>query len=342
MPPRAECARWPRPLKPGGRIGLCSPAGPSSPESVARAVAALETRGYAVTVSDHACDRGDADYGAYLAGTDDARVSDLNRFLNDPGIDLILCARGGYGSARLLDRLDYEAARRDPKPLVGYSDITSLSLALVARAGVASFSGIMATAGHGFGEDTLDPFSAESFFQAVGGGDGPFPRLLQSPEDAAPWRVWREPPGGGGGAIVSGPVFPVCLSLLTSLLGAPYVPALDGAILVIEDVHEELYAVDRCLTQLRLAGVLNGLAAVLVGSFNGTTEAEDAALAEGVPRLARDLSPPRVAVASGIAYGHIPRRLTLPVGAVADVDLAAGTFAFRAASARFDKAARLR
>lgn len=317
---------WPRALKPGGTIGLCSPAGPSSEESVARGVAALEERGYQVVVGAYACDRGgDEEEAKYLAGTDNARLADLNAFLADPSIDLILCARGGYGSARLLDGIDYEAARRDPRPLVGYSDITSLSLALATRAGVVSFSGIMATAGHGFGEETLDPFSARSFFEAV--GEGEFPRTLSSPEDAAPWHVWREP--SAGGSVVSGPLFPVCLSLLTSLIGTPYMPDLSGAIVVIEDVHEELYAVDRCLTQMRLAGLLENLSALLVGSFNGTTEEEDAALLRGVPRLACAFAPPRVAVASGIPYGHIPRRYTLPVGAWADVDLAAGTITLK-------------
>jgi muramoyltetrapeptide carboxypeptidase len=118
---------------------------------------------------------------------------------------------------------------------------------------------------------------------------------------------------------VRGPLFPVCLTLLTSLLGTSYVPDLSGAILVIEDVHEELYAVDRALTQLRLAGVLNRLAAVLVGSFNGV-EGQDELLAVEVPRLVCEMTPETVPVASGVAYGHIPRRLTLPVGALASAD----------------------
>lgn len=318
--------RWPRPLPPGGTVGICSPAGPPDTARLDVAVRAVERSGYRVVVAPQARHRNDT--FPYLAGTDEARLSDLNQLLADPGVDMILCARGGYGSMRLLDKIDYEAARADPKPVVGYSDITALSLALAARAGVISFSGIMATAGHGLGEDSLDSFSEASLWAAVGqqrrdGQTGLC--LLQSPPDAAPWNILRPPPADNT-SVVSGPVFPVCLSLLTALLGTPYLPDLRGAILVIEDVHEELYAVDRCLTQLRLAGLLDSLAALLVGSFNGTDDEQS--LRTGVPLLARDLTPPSVPVASGVAYGHIPRRLTLPVGAWADVNFAAGTFAF--------------
>ena len=256
---------------------------------------------------------------SYLAGDEAQRASDLNDFLRDPTIDLILCARGGYGSGKLLDRLDYDAARRDPKPVVGYSDITALSLGLLARAGVVTFSGIMATSGDGFGENTLDPWSEASFFQAVATPANQ-PLVFSPPPDAAPWQIMRGP------ARIEGTLIPVCLTLLASLVGTPYVPDLRGAILVIEDVHEELYAIDRDLNHLRLAGLLDGLVGVLLGSFNGFAPEQNALLQAGVLALAAEIAPPYVAVASGVAYGHIPRRLTLPVGAWATVDLEQATF----------------
>lgn len=319
----------PRPLQPGGTIGLVSPAGPSSLAGIELAVQALTRRGYRVIVGKHAGYNAEADGYPYLAGIDTNRAEDLNGFLLDPEIDLILCARGGYGSARLLDKLaSPEEIRQHPKPVVGYSDITALSLFLAAQAGIASFSGIMATAGHGLGEDTLDPFSEASFWQAVGATG--FQSMYLSPEDSAPWIVHRSPMDGGN--IVTGAVFPVCLSLLTSLVGTPYVPNMDGGILVIEDVHEELYSVDRMLLQLHYAGILEKLSAVLIGSFNGTDAEEDARLAVGVPRLVLENTPDSVVVASGIAYGHIARRLTLPVGAVGTADLQKSTFSFDIAS----------
>ncbi|MBC8137685.1 MAG: LD-carboxypeptidase [Fibrella sp.] len=315
----------PRPLLPGGTIGLVSPAGPSPAADIERAVQVLTGRGYRVIVGEHATDNAEASGFPYLAGLDQHRADDLNRFLLDPEIDLILCVRGGYGSARLLDRLVCaDDIRRTPKPVVGYSDITTLSLFLAAHAGVVSFSGIMATAGDGFAESTLDPYSEASFWQAVG-GDG-FRSVYPPPEENSPWTTHRPPVHSDNN--VTGAVYPVCLSLLTSLVGTPYIPPMTGAILVIEDVHEELYAVDRMLVQLRHAGVLDNLSAVLIGSFNGTTPDENARLAAGVPRLVLENTPPSVAVASGIAYGHIPRRLTLPVGAVGTADLQKSTFSF--------------
>ncbi|MBC8102859.1 MAG: LD-carboxypeptidase [Cytophagales bacterium] len=311
---------WPRLLRPGGTIGICSPSGPTAnaEQTLTQATQHLSECGYQVVLSSQVGEEGSALGKPYLAGSDDARATDLNRFLADPGIDLILCARGGYGAMRILDRVDYEAVRRDPKPLVGYSDVTALSLALLAQAGVVSFSGIMATAGSGFGENTLDPYSAASFFDAVTAG--PIPRVLPSPPTGPPWQVHRGPQN-----TLEGPLIPVCLSLLLSLVGTPFLPDLTGAILLIEDVHEELYAVDRYLTQLRLAGLLEPLAAVLIGSFNGTPDQEEALRTE-VPRLCLEMTPPSVAVVSGIAYGHIPCRLTLPVGAPATVDIQARTF----------------
>ncbi|MDX1932437.1 MAG: LD-carboxypeptidase [Capsulimonadales bacterium] len=309
---------WPRPLKPGGVIGLCSPSSPSPDGAIAAAAAVLETRGFRVVVAPNATRR-DASL-PYLAGPDPERLSDLNLLLRDPSVDLILCARGGYGAGRLLDGIDYDALRSDPKPLVGYSDITALSLGIAARTGIVSFSGVMATGNEGIGSALCDPFSAESFLRAVTATD--FPRRSDSPPDTVPWRILRGP------TRVSGPLYPVCLSLLISLLGTPYVPDLSGAILLIEDVHEELYRVDRFLTQLRLSGTLDRIAALLIGSFNGMNEAQNAELAERIPELVLSMTGDRVAVAAGVAYGHIPRRLTLPVGGFAEVDLETGVFFF--------------
>jgi len=279
----------------------------------------MESRGYRVIVAPNS----EAHYDElpYLAGSDAQRADDLNSLIRNPEVDLVLCARGGYGCARILDRVDYAALRADPKGIVGYSDITALSFGVLARAGVVSFSGLMAMAGYAFAQDSLDPWSEARFFDAVA-GDAQSPIVLPSPEEAAPWEILRGPKS------ISGPVIPMCFSLLESLFGTPYVPDLSGAILVIEDIHEELYAVDRCLTMLRLAGVLDGLAGVLVGSFNGVGDDEMALLRRSLPHLLATVVPEHVAIATGVAYGHIARRLTIPVGGRATVDLEAGVFTF--------------
>lgn len=304
---------WPKTLPKGGTIGICSPAGPSPKARLDAAVAHLESLGYRVVVAPNTLRK--LAVRDYLAGTCAERLSDLNGLIRDERVDLILCARGGYGAAQLLDGIDWATMRARRVGLVGYSDITSLTLGALARAGLIGYSGIMATAGDGFGEDSLDPYSAESFFAAVGGETN----LEKSPDDK-PWALHRGP------KTVTGPVVPVCLSLLETALGTPYVPDLTGAILVIEDVEERLYAIDRSLTQLRLAGVLDNLAALLVGSFNGVNPEHDALLEVEVPKLALELCPESVAVVSGVAYGHIARRYTLPVGGVCTVDLETGTF----------------
>ncbi len=134
--------------------------------------------------------------------------------------------------------------------------------------------------------------------------EGPLPRTLESPPDNSPWQIHR----ASNATVLKGRLVPVCLSLLTSLIGTPFLPDLSGTILVIEDVYEELYAVDRFLTQIRLAGLMDNLAGILVGTFNGVPDHLEELLRE-VPRLCLELAPPSVAVVSGIAYGHIPRRM---------------------------------
>ena len=304
---------WPKTLPAGGTIGICSPAGPSPKVRLDSAVSYLESLGYRVVVAPNTLQK--LDVRDYLAGTREERLSDLNGLIRDESIDLILCARGGYGAAQLLDGIDWVTMRARRVGLVGYSDITSLTLGALARVGLIGYSGIMATAGDGFGEDSLDPYSAASFFAAVGGS----PILEKSPDDK-PWTLHRGPKA------VTGPVVPVCLSLLETALGTPYVPDLAGAILVIEDVEERLYALDRSLSQLRLAGILGKLSALLIGSFNGVNEEHDALLAREMPKLALEMCPESVAVVSGVAYGHIARRYTLPVGGVCTVDLETGAF----------------
>lgn len=235
---------WPRPLRPGGTIGICSPAGVSPAAVLTRGAEALRARGFNVVVAPNAdAKHPDCDY---LAGTEAQRLDDLNALIRDPQIELILAARGGYGSGKLLDKIDYAALRANPKPLVGYSDITALNLALASQ-GVVSFSGIMATAGDGFGEDTLDPYSEASFFQAVMQTDTRFVQPAESP-----LVVHR------GAPTLTGPLFPVCLSLLESLVATPYMPDMTGGLLLVEDVYEELYAVDRALNHYGSRGSWSG------------------------------------------------------------------------------------
>lgn len=315
--------RWPRTLPKGGTIGICSPAGPSKPGSIAIAADALRSRGYEVVIAPNA----EAIHGdfSYLAGGIDARVSDLNGFFQDAKIDAIVAARGGYGSAQLLPYLDYTSILRDPKPLVGYSDITSLNLGILAQTGITSFSGIMCTAGDGFGQASLDEFSEQSFFDAIGsltetGGVGTLPTPDSTLLDSVGSRPNPE--------TVTGRLIPVCMSLLVEAIGTPYIPDLTGAILVIEDIGEDVYSIDRMFNHLKLAGILNRVNAVVLGSFNTDDDSKNIALIEKVPLVADMLVPKHIPIYTGYPYGHIPRRLTLPVGPLATMDTATGAVTF--------------
>ena len=315
--------RWPRALPKGGTIGICSPAGPSKPGSIAIAADALQARGYEVVIAPNA----EAIHGdfPYLAGDIDARASDLNGLLQDPNIDAIVAARGGYGSAQLLPYLDYKSILRDPKPLVGYSDITSLNLGILAQTGIVSFSGIMCTAGDGFGQASLDAFSEQSFFDAIGsladtGGVG----VLPTPDGTQLGLVGARP----NPETITGRLIPVCMSLLVEAIGTPYIPDLTGAILVLEDIGEDVYSIDRMFNHLKLAGILDRVNAVVLGSFNTDDDSKNAELSEKVPLVADMLVAKHIPIYTLYPYGHIPRRLTLPVGPLATMDTATGAVTF--------------
>ena len=315
--------RWPRALPKGGTIGICSPAGPSKAGSISIAADALRERGYEVVIAPNA-EATHCDF-PYLAGDIDARVSDINALLCDPNVDAIVAARGGYGSAQLLPYLDYTSILRDPKPLVGYSDITSLNLGILAQTGIVSFSGIMCTAGDGFGQASLDAFSAQSFFDAIGevtaaGGHG----TLKTPDGTELVGIAGRP----NPESISGRLIPVCMSLLVEALGTPFIPDLIGAILVLEDIGEDVYSIDRMFNHLKLAGILDRVSAVVLGSFNTDDDSKNAELIEKVPLLADMLVPQHVPIYTGYPYGHIPRRLTLPVGPMATIDTRTGQVMF--------------
>jgi len=315
--------RWPRALPKGGTIGICSPAGPSKPGSLTIAADALRERGYEVVITPNA----EAIHGdfSYLAGDIDARVSDINSLLQNPNIDAIVAARGGYGSAQLLPYLDYTSILRDPKPLVGYSDITSLNLGILAQTGIVGFSGIMCSAGDGFGQASLDAFSAQSFFDAIGTltGNGGVGSLL-TPDGTELSSFGSRP----NPTTITGKLIPVCMSLLVEAFGTPFFPDVTGAILLLEDIGEDVYSIDRMFNHLKLAGILDRVSAVVLGSFNTDDDAKNAELIEKVPRVADMLVPKHVPIYTGYPYGHIPRRLTLPVGPMATIDTRTGQLLF--------------
>ncbi len=300
-------------LAAGSRIALIAPAGPVlDGDDVVRATELCRVLGFEPAVGAHARDK----YG-YFAGTDAARLADLNAALAAPDIDGVWCLRGGYGVTRLLQGVDYAGFAAHPKPVIGYSDITALHLALYRRTGIVTFHGPVARAAM--------PDFTRRHFERVLMRTAPAGRLepLASPAGVlVPHRDRIVPLAGG---VAEGRLVGGNLSLVQCLIGTDFLPSMGGAVLFLEDVGEEVYRVDRMLAHLRLAGVLAGLAGVAIGRFTevGRRGADGALGLEEVLRTY--LEPLGVPVVAGLPFGHVDDQWTLPVGVRARLDADAGT-----------------
>jgi muramoyltetrapeptide carboxypeptidase len=258
-----------------------------------------------------------ARYG-YLAGTDRQRADDINAMYADEGVRAVFAVHGGWGSARLFPYLDWELIRRNPKLLVGMSDITALHLAFAARTG---FPTIHApNAGNGWLDISLSSFTSLAF-----AGDTP---LFRNPDANAldppaqeRWRTTTIRPGKASGRLLGGN-----LSVLASLVGTPWLPSFEGAILFIEETGEAEYRIDRMLTHLAEAGILGKAAGIVFGQCTRCTAGIPNYIGFTVPQiLAQHLSPLNVPVFSGANIGHVANQLAIPVGVRAEIDAAAGT-----------------
>jgi muramoyltetrapeptide carboxypeptidase len=287
-------------LVPGSRIALVAPAGPLlERDDLTRAQQLCRALDYEPVLGKNAHAR----YG-YLAGTDDERLADLNTALRDPGIDAIWCIRGGYGSIRR------------PKALIGFSDITTLLNGVTRCTGVVTFHGPVARA-------PMPTFSRQHFARVLAEprAAGRLDRLPPMPDLLLP-KEGRIVTLAGG--IAEGPLIGGNLTLLQSLVGTPYFPEFDGAILFLEDVGEHLYRVDRMLAQFRLLGLLARLAGVIVGRFTQLERvAPDGALGFDEV-LATYFEPLKIPTAYGFPVGHLDSQWTLPLGVRARLDAGAG------------------
>jgi muramoyltetrapeptide carboxypeptidase len=296
----------------GSRIALVAPAGPLlDRDDLQRADALCRALDYVPVMGAHAAGR-----HGYLAGPDDDRLEDLNGAIADPAIDAIWCMRGGYGVTRILDRVEFGPLRDRPKVLLGYSDITALLLAAVRHAGLVTFHGPTARA-------PMPAFSRWHFERVLATAE-PAGRLGRLPDPAGVLvprenRILTIRPG-----LAEGPLLGGNLSLLQCLVGTAHLPELDGAILFLEDVGEDLYRVDRMLAHLRGAGMLARLAGVAVGRFTQLQRhMSDGALGFDEV-LATYFEPLGVPVAFGFPVGHIDDQWTLPLGVRARLDAGAG------------------
>lgn len=318
---RPPAAVLPPRLAAGDVVGLIDPASATwEPIDIDIVEDTLSALGLVARRGAHLLDRRGS-----LAGTDADRARDVMTMFTDPSVKAVLPVRGGWGCARLLPHLDFEAIARQPKVLLGYSDLTALVLPIHARTGLVTFHGPN-------GASEWNATSADYFTRVLLRGEAV---MFTNPRDKGEtlaqteYRTRTIVPGVARGRLIGGN-----LSVLTALLGTPYLPDFAGAILFLEDVNEAPYRIDRMLTQLALAGVLRAVRGVVWGTCH---ECEpDAGFGSlTIPDLLDDhVRPLGVPAWRGALIGHIDRQFTLPIGAEVEIDATAGSIRMLAPAVR--------
>ncbi|MEJ7776671.1 MAG: LD-carboxypeptidase [Sphingomicrobium sp.] len=317
LPPTTLNSQTPGPKPPrlrrGDTVGVVKPAGFLADEfDLQLALEAVTAMGLIPKPAPHLLAR----YG-YLAGRDQNRAADVNAMYADDSVRAVFAVRGGWGSARILPYLDFDLIRANPKLLIGFSDITALHLAFAARAGFPTIHG--PNAGSAWGKLSWDYFKSLVF-------DGETPVYVnpRGTEDRLVQRNWRTQtirPGKAAGRLLGGN-----LTVLTALMGTPYLPQFDGAILFLEDVDEAEYRIDRMLTQLALAGVLGRVAGVVFGQCTNCRASGPSYGGFTVSQVLRQhLQPLGVPAYEGALIGHVDDQFSLPVGARVEIDTSVGS-----------------
>jgi muramoyltetrapeptide carboxypeptidase len=287
-------------LKPGDTIGIVAPAGPFDPRIFSQGLSTLESLGFRTRVSDEIFEK-----TGYLAGNDAQRAQLVNRLFKDPAINGIVCARGGFGSLRILPLVDFNVIRENPKVFIGFSDITALLTSITTRSGLVSFHGPLVTTLAKATEITRN-----TLLEAI---SSDMPLEIQ-PANSVVIQAGR----------AQGPLIGGNLTTLCHLLGTPFEPRFNHRILLLEDRGEAPYRIDRMLLQMKLAGCFDGIAGLVLGSFEGCGSPD--AVFQVFEEHFRDISAP---ILAGFAVGHGEQNLTLPLGidAILDTDRQILTFA---------------
>ena len=301
--------RLPRALPEPAVIGVCAPSGRVDEASLAAGVAYLEDHGHRVIVPEETLHA-----WRYFAGTDEERLRGFHQLVDDPSVNLVMAARGGYGFSRLLHLIDWNRVASSGKAFVGFSDFTAFNCAAYACANLLTFHGPLL--GVDFGRPQPDTFSEQHFWMTL---SRPSHRIEDIPSDH-----------GYDPRRIDGPLWGGNLSLLAHLVGTPYFPAIDGGILYVEEIGEEPYAVERMFLQLFHAGVLSRQRAVLLGDFTDCEPKNPMrypyAMDEVIETLRGMLPCP---VVTGLPFGHVPRKVTLPFGAPGTLSLHDKSFSLR-------------
>lgn len=296
----------PQALKKGDLVGLIAPSSPASKEKLAGAIRILEEIGLQVKVGKTCT----ATHG-YLSGSDELRAGEMNEMFRDKEIKGIVCLRGGYGTPRILDRLDYEAIRENPKIFVGFSDITAVHTAIQNRAGLITFHGPM---GAIMGGPDFTDYSKKAWVDMLFGVTGA--EELFNP-------VGEELIGFQGG-VASGRLCGGNLSLIADTMGTPYEIDTKGKILFIEEIEEPPRQIDRMMTELRLAGKLRDAAGIIYGDWCDCVEKEGSETLS-LEYVLQDFLPPEMPVLMNLRAGHCEPQMTLPMHCLVEIDGQKGT-----------------
>lgn len=309
---RSQNVIKPNRLREGDTVGIVSPAAPVyGAEKIEIMRESMQALGFEVVISDHVT----AQWG-YFAGSDELRAKEVNRMFANPDIDGIICARGGWGCSRILPYLDFETIEQNPKVIVGYSDVTSLLLAINAKTGLITFHGPVGTS-------EWKDFSVKYFKSIL--MDGKMvsmnnPKKVEDTLTQIDDRVNTIRKGKAKGRLLGGN-----LTVLTTIIGSGYLPEWDDSILFLEEVNEGIYRVDRMLTQMKLAGILDQLNGFVFGKCT------DCGPGRGYGSFTMDqvfdhhVKPLNVPAWSGAMIGHINQKFTVPQGIQAEINAETGT-----------------
>ncbi len=291
----------PRRLKSGDTIGVIAPAGPVKKARLKKGVENLEKLGYEIKLASNIWSR-----IGYLAGEDEERAESVNQMFADPEIEAILCARGGFGSIRILEQIDYALVRRNPKIFVGFSDLTLLLLVMNKFCNLVTFHGPMVAVDF----DRRSAYNRRHFFKAVA-STRPVGRIKNSKTLG----IWRAIAQGK----VSAPILGGNLTLVTRLLGTKYEPDFRGKILFLEDLNEDVYRIDGMLAQLKLAGILKNVKGVTLAEFVNCHPSKKASFTlEEV--FEHYFASARYPVIYPVSCGHGADKITIPLGVRATID----------------------
>jgi muramoyltetrapeptide carboxypeptidase len=287
----------------GDTIGLINPAGDIQPEDLQEIQSFLLTNGFKIKQGKYIFDQ----YG-YLAGIDQDRATDVNEMFADAEVQALLTIRGGWGCNRILELLDYDLIALNPKIIMGYSDITSLLLAIYAKTGMITFHGAVALS-------TWNDFTINYMEKIL------LEKQILTLQNLPELKVETITSGTATGKIVGGN-----LAVLTSMIGSNYLPSWENTILFVEEIGEDIYRIDRMITQLKLAGILNQISGFIFASCKNCQDLEDPSPTLTLNQVLADhIKPLNIPAWFGSMIGHITNKFTIPIGLNVEIDADLGT-----------------